>query len=332
MTAQPIRSAGHRKDHPHAQKRYRLPQTQLLPTPDWQPLALELPTLAAIAFTLVAWASAFAGIRVALHAYTPVQVALLRYIVASLVLLLYAGLTRTPLPRWRDLPGIILLGFIGITCYNLALSLGQVTIPAGSASLLIASAPIWMALLAWGFLGERLRGWGWIGIVVSFGGVALIALGTRRGIALDPRALLILAAALAQSIYSLGQKRYLARYSALQWTSYVIWAGTLCLLPYSAGLITAIQAAPTATTLAVVYLGIFPGALGYMTWAYALARTPATTAGSFLYIVPALAMLIAWLWLGEIPSLLSVSGGLLVIAGVILVNTWGRQRDHTKTA
>jgi len=279
---------------------------------------------AAVAVTVVCWGSAFAGIRAGLRAYSPAHLALLRYIVASLALGAYAVATRMALPRWRDVPGLALIGLVGIAFYNIALNYGEKTIPAGTASLLIASTPIWMALLATVAFHERLRPAGWLGIGLSFLGATTIGLGTGSGLRMDPRALVVLAAAVAGSLYSLGQKPYLARYSALQCTAYAIWAGTLFLLPFGRGLLRQVAAAPLSATAAVAYLGIFPAAVGYLTWAYVLARVPAARAGSFLYLVPAMAMLVAWLWLGEVPAALALGGGVLVIAGVVLVNRWGR--------
>lgn len=280
--------------------------------------------LVAVTITVLSWASAFAGIRAALKAYSPAHVALLRYLVASVVLGVYAVLVKMRLPQRRDLPGIALLGLVGIAFYNIALSFGQVTIPAATASFLIASAPVWMALLAALTMGERLRPSGWTGMALSFFGVAVIALGTRVGLRLDVRAFVILAAALAQSIYSLGQKKFLSRYSALQVTAVAIWCGALFLLPFSSGVIGEIRSAPLGTTLAVLYLGVVPGALGYVTWGFGLSRIPASMAGTYLYLVPAFAMAIAWLWLGEIPTLVSLVGGVLVVLGVVIVNTSGR--------
>lgn len=291
-----------------------------------RPLSLRL--LAVAIVTVVSWGSAFAGIRAALGAYTPAHLALLRYTVASLVLAVYAASVRMRLPRRQDLPGLALLGLTGITFYNLALGYGETTIPAGTASLLIATTPVWMALFAALLFRERLSTVGWLGMGLSFVGAAVIGLGSGGGLGVDPQALIVLAAALSSAAYSLGQKPFLSRYSALECTAYAIWAGTALLLPFAPGLVGEVRAAPLAATLGVVYLGVVPAALGYVLWAWMLAQVPAATAGSFLYLVPPAAALIAWAWLGEAPAPLAVFGGTLVIAGVILVNRWGRAHAH----
>ena len=289
-------------------------------------------TLLAAGVTVIFWASAFPAIRAGLQAFSPFHLALLRYGIASIVLAVYALVTRMPLPRLRDLPSLALLGLIGFTLYNALLNWGEVTVPSAIASFIIAGAPIFMALFATFFFGERLRPIGWVGILISFVGVSVIAFSSGTHSQFDPRALVILAAALAQSVYSVGQKPLLKRYSPIQFITYAIWFGTLFLLVFTPGLSQEIQAAPVGALAAVVYLGIFPGALGYATWSYVLAHLPASTAASFIYLVPAFALVIALIWLGEVPSLIAVFGGLLVIAGVIVVNLLGRVRRQPSPA
>ncbi|MBA2616690.1 MAG: DMT family transporter, partial [Rubrobacter sp.] len=186
--------------------------------------------LLALGVTVLIWASAFAGIRAGLEAYTPGHLALLRFLVGSALLVIYALATRMPLPAWRDLPAVVLGGFLGFTVYHTSLAFGQVTVEAGSASLIIASVPVFTAVLAVAFLGEKLGLLGWIGTLVSFGGVALISAGEGGTLSIDPGAGPILLAAVSESLFFVFQKPYLAKYGSLRFTTYAIWAGTLAML------------------------------------------------------------------------------------------------------
>jgi len=298
-------------------------------------------TWAAIAVTMLLWASAFAGIRAGMRltpggvpgvgGYGPGEVALLRFGTASVVLAIYALITRMRLPDSRDLGRIALAGLTGITIYHVALNFGEMTVGAGAASLLIAAGPIFTAMMSAAFLGERLTFLGWLGIAVAFVGVAVISVSQGGGLSFAPGALLILLAAVSTSVFFIVSKKPLKHYTALEFTSYSIWAGTIPLLFFAPGLLNQLPKAVPSATIAIVYLGIFPAAIAYVLWNYALARMPASILSSFLYLAPVLAMAIAWVWLGELPTVLTIVGGAVAIVGVIIVQTKGQARHVVAT-
>ncbi len=118
--------------------------------------------LAATATSLVLWGSAFAGIKAALASYPPGELVLLRFLIASASLLAWALISKMPMPRIRDLPGMACLGLVGIAGYQIALTFGQQIITAGAAVLIITLTPVCMALFGTFLLGERLAFWaGW---------------------------------------------------------------------------------------------------------------------------------------------------------------------------
>jgi len=281
-------------------------------------------TPAAVAVTLLLWASAFAGIKAGLAAYSPGELALLRFLCGSASMALFARSRGFGLPARQDLPHILLVGFLGFTVYHVFLNYGEQRVSAGAASLIVSFTPVMTAFLAVFLLGERLRPAGWAGIAVSVAGVALISLGEGGGIALNPGCILVLISSLGSSLYNVFQKPFLKRYDPIAFTAYAMTAGTVFMLVFAPGLPAAIRGAPMEATLSVIYLGVFPGAIAYSTWTYALSRMPASRLTTSLYISPVLAIAIAWLWIGEVPTVLSILGGVVTLAGVLLTNTWGK--------
>lgn len=288
------------------------------------PKRLDAATGIGIAIALLLWASAFAGIKAGLVGFGPGQVALLRFGTASVVLAVYALVTRMRLPDFADLPRIALAGILGITIYHIALNFGEVSVTAGAASLIIASGPIFTALMAVALLGERLTVWGWAGIVVAFSGVALITLGEGGGVTFQPDALLVLLAAISTAGYFVVSKPLLDKYDPIAFTSYTIWLGTLPMLAFLPGLVSQFPDAGAGPIISVIYLGVFPGAIAYALYSRALSKLPASIASSFLYVQPVNATIIAWIWIREVPGLMTLLGGAVALVGVTLVTMKGR--------
>ncbi len=276
-------------------------------------------TLAYIGATLLFWSSAFAGIRSALIGLSPGHLLLLRFGIASVVLLAWTRAIRLPWPPVRLWGRLAVIGVVGISVYQGCLTFGEQVVPAGTASFIVATAPVFTALLAAWWLGERISRRARLGLGVSLAGVGLISFGTGSA-AFHQSALLIVVSAAATAVFFVAQKPLLAHYPPLAVTAWVTWAGTLPLLVFAPGLAANVVTAPPASLWSVAYLGVLPAAVAYALWAHALQRRPAGQVSSWLYLNPFLATAIGWAWLGEVPAWTALAGGVVAIAGVVLVN------------
>ncbi|MCQ6337720.1 MULTISPECIES: DMT family transporter [Bacillus cereus group] len=280
----------------------------------------DLRIICAHAFTILIWGTAFPAIRMGLESYMPEHLTLLRLLIASFILLLFSFIYKLRLPDLKDIPAIFIFGALGFTIYHIALNYGEKTVNAGSASLIISVTPIVTAILASAFLNEKMKLNGWIGGVMSFAGISLISFSQGDAIQLNSGGLFILLAAISESLFFVFQTSYLKKYGFLPFTIYTILSSTVCMLIFLPGVYQKILAAPLEVNLSVIYLGVFPTVLPYIALAYIISRAGASEATSSLYLTPITACFIAWIWLGEVPTLVSIIGGGITILGIVIAH------------
>jgi drug/metabolite transporter (DMT)-like permease len=269
--------------------------------------------------TVTAWASAFIGIRDAGEEISAGALSLGRLLVGSAALGVIVAIRREPLPARRDLPAIVFCGLLWFGIYNVALNEAERHVDAGTAAMLVNIGPILIALLAGVVLHEGFPRSLLTGSAIAFAGAILIGLATSdAGLAASGGAALCLVAAFAYAGGVISQKPVLARVSALQVTFLACTVGAIACLPFGPTLVDELGEASGVAIRWTVYLGIVPTALAFTTWAYALSHTTAGRMGATTYLVPPLAILMAWLILDETPPALAIAGGALCLVGVVL--------------
>jgi drug/metabolite transporter (DMT)-like permease len=275
--------------------------------------------LAAAFVTVGLWASAFVGIRDAGHHISPGALSLGRLVVATIALGALAIARREPLPPRSDLPRVVFVGLLWLGAYNVLLNAAERHVDAGTAAMLVNIGPVFIAVLAGLLLGEGFPRSLFTGCAVAFAGAILIGIATsEHGVDSATGALLCIGAAIAYAVAVIVQKPLLERSSGLVITALAAAVATVACLPFAPSLAHDIGHGPASATAWMVYLGIFPTAIGFTTWAYALKRTSAGRMGAFTYLVPPLAVLLGWLLLSETPPPLALGGGVLCLFGVAL--------------
>lgn len=274
----------------------------------------------ATAFVILCWAYSPIGIRIGLQAYEPGQLALMRFLIASVFMAFVAMVKGISRPHLRDLPWLAVLGFFAVSLHHIALNYGQRGVSAGAASVLAQSTPLFSTLLAHFVFKDSVSGWQWGCVLCGLLGAGVVVAGDRGLGDMDAHGLLILLAALSWSLYFALQKRHSHRYDGLTLVCYTVWSGTILLFMFAPGMLSAARQASASVNLAVLVLGIFPSALAYLAWAYVLAHSKVSRASMALYLIPPTAMLMASLVLAERPSMMVVVGAVIVLMSVLALS------------
>lgn len=280
-----------------------------------------------VALLSLFWGSAFTAIKLGLGDMSWLTLTLLRLVVACCGFGLYFAIARRSFRSiaLRDLPGMAVLGFTGFTGYHVFLNFGERFTTAGTASLVIAITPALIALLAAGFLKERLTSARIGGIVLAFLGLGVMLLLMERGggewsVSLSVGGALIAPSAALSAMYSVIGKPYLQRYPPLVVVFYALLFGTLFTLPLVfanlSQLASETLALPPAGWFAVLFLGVFPTFVGYGLWYQILETMEVSAAGAYLYLTTLVAVVSGILLLQESLTAPLLVGGLMVMFGV----------------
>jgi drug/metabolite transporter (DMT)-like permease len=293
-------------------------------TTEAAPLTRTWLPVAAVSTTLVFWASAFVAIRHLADTFHPGALALGRMLVGAACLSVVA-LRRRPLPRptagdWRV---IVVIGVLWYATYMLALNAGERTVDAGTASMILQLSPIVIAVLAAVFLSEVFTARLGVGLALAFAGVAIIgfASGDSSGSRSVVGVLLCLIPVAAYSISLVLQKPLATRYAAVHLTWLACSIGAIVMLPWLGQLIGDLRDASASEIGWLVYLGVFPTAVAFTTYGYALQHISASRLGISTYVVPIISIALAWALLGETPPGLAYLGGAVALVGVAITRS-----------
>jgi drug/metabolite transporter (DMT)-like permease len=293
-----------------------LPTVPVSPSPSEGRPSWLVPT--AVATVLLLWASAFIAIRAVGDTFSPAPLALGRLVFGTLALGMVALRYRRPLPRGRGLALVLTYGVLWFAGYTVVLNAAERHLDAGTAAMLVNFAPILIAVAAGLFMGEGFPRPLVIGVLVAFAGVAIIAIGGTGGHSDGLGVVLGIVTAVLYAAGVLTQKVALRTVDAVTATWVGCAAGMIALLPFLPQAVGEFSRAPGGAIAAVVYLGIFPTAIAFTLWAYALTRTSAGRLASTTLAVPAIVVLMSWIILGEVPTLIASIGGVLALAGVAI--------------
>ncbi len=279
-------------------------------------------------FAVIVWGASFIATKIAVGQVTPISVVWLRFTMGVIVLgIAVAARKQFALPTKNEWGYFALLGFLGITFHQWLQSNGLLTAQANTTAWIVATTPVFMALLGWLVLKEGLNRIKSAGIFLATLGVLLVVtdgkvfsiISGRFGTTGD---FLILISALNWAVFSVLSRRGLQNHPATRMMFFVMTLGWIftSILFFGGKGISAITQLKTNGWLAIAFLGVFCSGLAYIAWYDALQALSTAQTGAFLYIEPLVAVVVAAIILNEPVTWASVLGGAVILFGVWLVN------------
>lgn len=278
---------------------------------------------------IVVWALAFPFIKISLEELSFINLTIMRFFIVCVAFLAVFFIKNKLFSRLqkKDIIPIFFLGFFGVMVYHFGLNYGEQLVSPGAASLIIATIPVFIVILATIFLKERIGLVKLSGILLALGGVIVISLWGKENTSIDFEyifaAFAILIAAIMGAFYTIVGKKLLSRYNGLSLTAYAIILGSIGLIPFaflSSNLVEEVSNMSITVWGAVIFLGLFSTVIGYAIWYIALEVKNASELSVYLYAIPVFSTIFSYYLLKDQITYFFIIGGLLVIIGLIIVN------------
>ena len=270
--------------------------------------------------TIIFWALAFVFTRLGLQYFDVYSLSFLRYLVASITLLVIICFIKINRPKKEDLFSFILSGALGFFLYVILFNKGTALVSAATSSIIIATVPVFTALLATFFYKEKLKIYQWIAIGIEFMGILVLTL-MNGSFSINEGVLWLLIAALCLASYNILQRKLTKTYSALQASTYSIFFATIMLCIFLPGSINKAIHAPLIQMLYVLILGVFSSAIAYIAWAKAISLAEKTTyVSNYMFVTPFLTTILGFIMINEIPDKATILGGIIIISGLFIFN------------
>jgi len=272
------------------------------------------------AVTIVFWALALVFTRLLVRVFGTNGLGFLRYLTASVVLFVVFLMTRMKLPARKDIPWLIASGFLGFFLYMIAFNRGMMIVTAATGSVVVATVPVMTAIIAAIVYHEKLTLLQWAATVIEFGGVVLLTL-LHGALSVNTGLLWLLLGSVSLSIYNVLQKRLTKTCSALQTTTFSIFAGTVMLSVFAPQAVRKAAGAPMIAYVYLAILGVGSSALAYVSWTKAYAKAKKTSdVSNYMFLTPFLTSFLGFFIAGEVPDRATLIGGAVILTGVLIFN------------
>lgn len=270
--------------------------------------------------TIVGWALAFVLTRLALAHIQDISLGYFRNVIASIVLIFVIAFMKLKVFDFKDLLKFIGSGACGFFLFMLTFNKGAQSVTAATSSVVLATVPIFTALLASVFYAEKLKWIQWGAIAIQFVGMIILTNG-QGGLSVNTGVFWLLLAALSLSVYNIIQKQLTQKYTSLQVSVYSILLGTLPFLFYTPQIIVDLPNFTPIVWISVIIMGVFSSAIAYISWAKAFSLAEKTSqVSNYMFVTPLLATIFGIFLIQEIPDRNFIIGASVILLGLILFN------------